>query len=192
MEHISANQVRASSSRSQHVWEVLTADFQKNKKNIPAVMTKQSARLAGFEPARGDPNRFQVCHLNHSVTVALNYKMKNEYINSHKHWPGCCLLPAPGPPRAHSRLIMWSWSLEGNWDAYTEMGNKRIIFMDSTTHSQQEPHAGCFVTQAGSAILSAARAVPLRPARSGLGPAGSLQSWAAPRCTTGSGQPRRA
>jgi hypothetical protein len=71
MEHISADQVRASSSRSQHVWEELTANFQKNKKNIPAVMTKHSARLAGFEPARGDPNRFQVCHLNHSVTVAL-------------------------------------------------------------------------------------------------------------------------
>ena len=28
------------------------------------------AQSAGFEPARGDPNRFQVCRLNHSATIA--------------------------------------------------------------------------------------------------------------------------
>ena len=31
---------------------------------------KKATQSAGFEPARGDPNRFQVCRLNHSATIA--------------------------------------------------------------------------------------------------------------------------
>ena len=32
---------------------------------------KKFSQTAGFEPARGDPNRFQVYRLNHSATTAL-------------------------------------------------------------------------------------------------------------------------
>ena len=31
---------------------------------------KKATQSEGFEPARGDPNRFQVCRLNHSATIA--------------------------------------------------------------------------------------------------------------------------
>jgi hypothetical protein len=36
---------------------------------------KQKATAAGFEPAREDPNRFQVCRLNHSAMLSVMFEL---------------------------------------------------------------------------------------------------------------------
>ena len=35
----------------------------------PMILIKKISTPAGFEPARAEPNRFQVCRLNHSAIV---------------------------------------------------------------------------------------------------------------------------
>ena len=36
---------------------------------IEIIISKNNTTPAGFEPARAEPNRFQVCRLNHSAIV---------------------------------------------------------------------------------------------------------------------------
>lgn len=45
------------------------------------IISKNNTTPAGFEPARAEPNRFQVCRLNHSaiVPIIMNFPKKNHY-----------------------------------------------------------------------------------------------------------------